>query len=99
MPTDGKWNEDLTITEESGRPVSSVIVVGDLGSVGLTLVFATLIGIYGGRYLGKLCGQETFGTIVGVMIGTLAGFHQLYKAVNRWIRRQKRKKSEGSKTV
>ena len=96
MPANGKWNEDLT-KNESGRPVSSAIVVGDLGSVGLTLVFATLIGIYGGRYLGKLCGQETFGTVVGVMIGTLAGFHQLYKAVNRWIRRQNRNTSEDSK--
>ena len=88
MSTDDKLNEAPT-TDKFGRPISSVVVVGDLGSVGFTLVFATLIGIYGGRYLGKMCGQETFGTVVGVIVGTSAGFHQLYKAVNRWLKRQK----------
>ena len=88
MSTDDKLNEAPT-TDKFSRPISSVVVVGDLGSVGFTLVFATLIGIYGGRYLGRMCGQETFGTVVGVIVGTSAGFHQLYKAVNRWLKRQK----------
>ena len=88
MSTDDKLNE-ATTTDKFSRPISSVVVVGDLGSVGFTLVFATLIGIYGGRYLGRMCGQETFGTVVGVIVGTSAGFHQLYKAVNRWLKRQK----------
>ena len=93
MSTDDKLNEAPT-TGKFGQPISSVVVVGDLGSVGFTLVFATLIGIYGGRYLGKMCGQETFGTVVGVIVGTLAGFHQLYKAVNRWLKRQKTQNQE-----
>ena len=88
MSTDDKLNEAPT-TDKFSRPISSVVVVGDLGSVGFTLVFATLIGIYGGRYLGRMCGQETFGTVVGVIVGTSAEFHQLYKAVNRWLKRQK----------
>ncbi len=90
MPINGELNQELK-KEKFGRSRSSIVAVGDLGSVGFTLVFATLIGIYGGRYLGLIFDQETFGTVIGLIIGVSAGFHQLYKSANRWLRSQEKK--------
>ena len=89
MPINGELNQELK-KEKFGRSRSSIVAVGDLGSVGFTLVFATLIGIYGGRYLGLIFDQETFGTVIGLIIGVSAGFHQLYKSANRWLRSQEK---------
>jgi F0F1-type ATP synthase assembly protein I len=89
MSINGEPTQDLK-KGKIARSRSSTVAVGDLGSVGFTLVFATLIGIYGGRYLGLIFGQETFGTVTGLIIGVSAGFHQLYKSANRWLRSQER---------
>lgn len=61
--------------------------VGELSIVGLTLVFAIVIGYFGGRWIGGKLGSAFWGSIIGFMIGVAAGFRELFRVVMKHIRR------------
>lgn len=66
---------------------SDWISVGDLGTIGLTLALAIVIGFFAGRWIGGKLGNPTAGSIVGFLFGTAAGFIEMFRAVSRWNRR------------
>ena len=63
------------------------ISVGDLGTIGITLVLAIVIGFFAGRWIGGKLGNPTVGSIIGFLFGTAAGFVEMFRAVSRWNKR------------
>lgn len=57
--------------------------LGELSTVGLTLVLATVIGLAGGYYLDRWLGTSPWLTLIGLGFGIAAGFVNLFRTVNR----------------
>jgi ATP synthase protein I len=57
--------------------------LGELSTVGLTLVLATLIGLAGGYYLDRWLGTSPWLTLIGLVLGIVSGFVNLFRTVNR----------------
>ena len=53
-----------------------------LSTVGLTLAIAVAIGAVGGLYLDDYLGTQPWLTILGVLLGSAAGFRQLFREIN-----------------
>jgi ATP synthase protein I len=69
------------IMEEKDRNL--VRMLGVLSTVGLTLVFATAIGLYIGLKLDKWLGTSPWFTAVFVLLGLIAGFRNLFVYAKR----------------
>ena len=76
---------------------SALTSVGDLSTIGLTLVFAIVIGTFTGKWLGGKFGNQQLGLIIGFLFGTVAGFIQMYKSISRWNRSIEQQKEFGQK--
>ncbi len=53
-------------------------MIGVLSTVGLTLVFATVIGLYVGLKLDAWLGTSPWFTVVFLLLGIAAGFRNLF---------------------
>ncbi len=51
--------------------------------VGLTLAFCIAIGTGGGIWLDKRLGTEPAFTVVGFLLGAIAGFRELFRAIQK----------------
>jgi len=54
---------------------------GELASIGVALVLATVIGLGGGYYADRWLGTSPWLTLVGLGLGIVAGFVILFQAV------------------
>lgn len=52
-----------------------------LGAVGMELAVSTVVGLLGGRWLDQKLSTEPFLTIVGLLLGVVAGFVSLFRAL------------------
>lgn len=68
--------------------------VAELSTLGLTMVFATLIGLAIGLYLDKKLNTSPWLTILFLIIGIAAGFN---KAIQVAIKAAKKREGNGSK--
>jgi len=50
-----------------------------VGALGIELVASTVIGLLGGRWLDGKLGTEPWLSIVGLILGVVAGFRSLYQ--------------------
>jgi ATP synthase protein I len=57
--------------------------LGELSSIGMALVVATVIGLGGGYYLDRWLGTMPWLTLVGLGLGIAAGFVNLFRSVKR----------------
>ena len=57
--------------------------LGELSSIGLVLVVATIIGLVGGYYADRLLGTSPWLLLVGLVLGIAAGFVNLFRSVTR----------------
>jgi ATP synthase protein I len=57
--------------------------LGELSTIGLTLVIATIIGLAGGYYLDRWLGTSPWLTLIGLVFGIVAGFVNLFRSVKR----------------
>ncbi len=57
--------------------------LGELSSIGLVLVVATVIGLVGGYYLDRWLGTSPWLLLVGLVLGIAAGFVNLFRSVTR----------------
>lgn len=57
--------------------------LGELSSVGLALVIATVIGLVGGYYADRWLGTSPWLLLLGLALGIAAGFVNLFRSVNR----------------
>ena len=70
------------MTDERPRPDRRWIrQIGVLSGVGLTLVIATVLGLAGGYYLDRWLGTDPWLMLVGLVLGIVAGFVNLFRAV------------------
>jgi ATP synthase protein I len=67
---------------QSGEP-NAWKALGELSSIGITLVVATVIGLAGGYYLDRWLGTSPWLTLIGLMFGIAAGFVNLFRTVKR----------------
>jgi ATP synthase protein I len=58
-------------------------MVGVLSTVGLTMVFATVIGLFVGRWLDRKLGTSPWLTVVFLGFGIFAGFRNLFVAARK----------------
>ncbi len=68
--------------------------IAELSTLGLTMVFATLIGLAIGVYLDKKLNASPWLTILFLLIGIAAGF---YKVIQVVIREARKKENNGTK--
>jgi len=66
-----------------GEEQSAWKALGELSTVGMTLVLATVIGLAGGYYLDKWLGTAPWLTLIRLGFGIAAGFVNLFRTVNR----------------
>jgi ATP synthase protein I len=57
--------------------------LGELSTVGLTLVVCTVIGLAGGYYLDRWLGSSPWLTLIGLLLGIVAGFVNFFRSVKR----------------
>jgi ATP synthase protein I len=57
--------------------------LGELSSIGLVLVLATVIGLVGGYYLDRWLGTSPWLLLLGLVLGIAAGFVNLFRSVTR----------------
>ncbi|MGH7304536.1 MAG: AtpZ/AtpI family protein [Candidatus Rokuibacteriota bacterium] len=57
--------------------------LGELSSIGLAMVIATVIGLVGGYYADRLLGTSPWLLLLGLGLGIAAGFVNLFRSVNR----------------
>ena len=57
--------------------------LGELSSIGLTLVVSTVIGLAGGYYLDRWLGTNPWLLLLGLGLGIAAGFVNLVRSVKR----------------
>ncbi len=57
--------------------------LGELSSIGLALVVATIIGLVGGYYADRWLGTSPWLLLVGLVLGIAAGFVNLFRSVTR----------------
>ena len=57
--------------------------LGELSTIGLTLVVATVLGLAGGYYLDRWLGTSPWLTLVGLLLGIAAGCVNLFRTVKR----------------
>ena len=55
--------------------------LADLSSIGITLVVATVIGLAGGYYADRWLGTTPWLTLIGLVLGIVAGFVNLFRSV------------------
>jgi ATP synthase protein I len=60
--------------------------VGVLSGVGLTLVISTVLGLGGGYALDRWLGSSPWFTLAGLLLGIVAGFVNLFRAVGAFDR-------------
>ena len=57
--------------------------LGELSTIGITLVLATVIGLAGGYYADRWLGTSPWLTMIGLGLGIAAGFVSLFRTVNK----------------
>ncbi len=63
------------------RDESSWKALGELSTVGITLVLSTVIGMVAGYYLDRWLGTRPWLFMVGLLLGIAAGFVSLFRTV------------------
>ncbi len=64
----------------AGRPLMSLLTVG------IVLVACIVLGYFLGRALDRKLGTEPWLSAAGVLLGTAAGFLELFRTVSRTLR-------------
>jgi F0F1-type ATP synthase assembly protein I len=71
--------------------------VGTYGTVGLELGLSVLVGVLGGQWLDTRLGTEPWLMVAGLVLGAVAGFRTLWRALakaNRALEREEQRERE-----
>lgn len=63
-------------------------------SLGVSMVLIMLLGIYGGNWLDNRLGSSPFFLLLGIILGTGAGFYNLWSELSKLVEIDKRRKQE-----
>lgn len=70
------------------------VAVGDVTSLGMTLAICVMVGLFGGRWIGRKLGAEDVGVLAGVAFGVVAAGYELRRVIIRLERQAKRDQRE-----
>jgi len=70
-------------------PESPWKTAGELGSVGLSLVIAIIIGVVAGRWIDATFGTSPWGFLLFFVFGVVAGVLNVYRAVAKYQQQKK----------
>jgi F0F1-type ATP synthase assembly protein I len=71
--------------------------IGTYGTVGLELALSVLVGVLGGQWLDTRLGTEPWLMVSGLLLGAVAGFRTLWRALdkaNRALEREEQRERE-----
>lgn len=57
--------------------------LGMVGNVGIGMVAAAAVGLFSGRFIDNWLDSSPWGTVVGTLLGLIAGLWSAYKRVAR----------------
>jgi len=57
--------------------------LGTVGNVGIGMVAAAAVGLAGGRFIDNWLGSSPWATVIGTLLGLIAGLWSAYKRVAR----------------
>lgn len=57
--------------------------LGMVGNVGIGMVAAAAVGLVGGRFIDNWLGSSPWATVIGTLLGLIAGLWSAYKKVAR----------------
>jgi ATP synthase protein I len=63
-----------------GEPPSTWKALGELSSLGVAMVLATIIGLGGGYFADRWLGTSPWLTLIGLVFGIAAGFVILFRS-------------------
>ena len=69
---------------------SGMGTVAEYAVVGIVFPVALGLGFFLGRWVGSLLGGPMIGAAVGILLGTAAGFYNLWETLQRVARREER---------
>ena len=69
-----------------GRSGETWRAIGEMSTIGMVLVVSTVIGFLIGRYIGVKLGEETLGAVIGTILGAGAGFLEMFRMANKYLR-------------
>lgn len=61
----------------------SLRIVAQVSSMGMAMVLATVFGLAGGYYFDKWLDTGPYGLIVGLIMGIIAGYRNIYVILKR----------------
>jgi Uncharacterized protein conserved in bacteria len=67
--------------EDDKRQIFAAL--GMVGNIGVGMVAASAIGLFGGRFIDNWLGSSPWATIIGTLLGLVAGLWSAYKRVIR----------------
>ena len=73
----------MDLRPPSGDPKSLWGPVGEVTSLAMTLAICVIVGLVGGRWIGKKLGSQDVGTLAGVAFGVTAAGYELRRVVRR----------------
>ena len=83
------------MAKKTKAPMENIREAGELSAIGLTLVFATIIGYYIGYLIERRWpGVAPWGGLSGALIGITAGFLEMARTLRRISRRMDQKKED-----
>jgi ATP synthase protein I len=68
--------------------------VGRLSAVGIEVVISTLLGLWAGSWLDGKLNTAPYLKIIGLIIGTIAGFKSVYQTARKATRRGQNERKE-----
>ncbi len=61
----------------------SLKVIAQVSSMGIAMVLATVFGLVAGYFFDKWLGTDPWGLIVGLVMGIIAGYRNIYIILKR----------------
>lgn len=55
--------------------------LGTVGNVGIGMVAAAAVGLFGGRYIDEWLDSSPWATVIGTLLGLISGLWSAYKRV------------------
>ena len=78
--------KDLRKNSPAGNRLEVMRSVGEVASVGLSFVFALLIGTMGGWWLDQHFGWKPYGFFAGFILGLAAGIRNVYLVTRKYLK-------------
>jgi ATP synthase protein I len=75
--------EGSKIAPSGGEKIKEARLLAAVSSVGISMVVATLLGLVGGWYLDRLLSTQPLFFILGLLIGLVAGFKNIFAMAKR----------------